>query len=61
MVYFVDTSVSTGNGVIKVLPINSDNNKLNNVLAVGESIVYGDITVKLISKKGGFFQADVIA
>ncbi len=57
----MDTSVSTGNGVIKVLPINSDNNKLNNVLAVGESIVYRDITVKLASKKGGFFQADVIA
>jgi hypothetical protein len=57
----VDTSVSTGKGVIKVLPINSDNNKLNNVLAVGESIVYGDITVKLTSKKGGFFQADVVA
>ena len=56
----MDTSVSSGNGVIKVLPINSDKIKINNLLGAGGSITYDDITVKFQSKTSGLFQVDVV-
>ena len=46
IVYFIDTSISTGKGPIQVLPINnSDTDKSNLILGVGESVSYSSVKV----------------
>jgi hypothetical protein len=50
LVYLVDTSLGSGYGIVKVLPINNnDGFKQRATLSVGESISYGSITVKYAS------------
>jgi len=50
LVYFVDTSIASGIGPIKVLPINdSDSNKLQNTLSLNQTITYNNITIKFVS------------
>ena len=50
LVYLVDTSINTGLGPIKVLPINTnDESKLYNILGIGESITYSYVNVTLVS------------
>lgn len=50
LVYIVDTSINTGLGPIKVLPINTnDESKLYNILGIGESITYSYVNVTLVS------------
>ena len=50
LVYVVDTKIASGLGPIKILPIDeNDNRKLTAPMAVGEIIIYGNITIKYSS------------
>lgn len=50
LVYEIDTSIQSGRGTMKVLPLaDGDASKLTRTLAVGQSLVYGGVTVRLIS------------
>ncbi len=50
VVYFIDTKVTTGAGPIKVLPINdTDGNKLQNIMTVGQTITFGSVSIKFVS------------
>lgn len=50
LIYLVDSSISTGNGPIKVLPINlSDTNKLGNTLMVNASFSYQNVMINYIN------------
>ena len=51
LVYFIDTSVGNGAGVLRVLPINdTDTNKGTAPLGPGGSITYGGVTVTFVSQ-----------
>lgn len=48
LVYFIDTSLATGAGVVKVLPIDdTDLNKTSNLLQPAQSLTYAGVTVTL--------------
>ena len=50
LVYFIDTSIASGNGAIKVLPINdSDVSKLQNTLTLNQTLTYNNVSIKFIS------------
>lgn len=50
LVYLVDTSIRTGSGPIKVLPINlKDESKMNNILSASQSITYANVKVQVVS------------
>lgn len=50
LVYTIDTSIRTGNGVLKVLPIDdSDTNKGSAPLRVGGAITFGGVTITYVS------------
>lgn len=50
LVYFVDTSIASGLGAIRVLPIDdTDTRKAGAPLSLGQSITYAGITVKFAS------------
>jgi M6 family metalloprotease-like protein len=50
LVYYIDTSIASGQGVVKVLPIDeTDTRKLNAPLTVGQSLTYNGVTVKFAS------------
>jgi M6 family metalloprotease-like protein len=50
LVYVVDTKIASGNGTIKVLPINdTDARKLLAPMSVGQTITYGTISVTFVS------------
>jgi M6 family metalloprotease-like protein len=50
MVYLIDTKVQTGQGPIRVLPVNdADGNKLQAPMSVGQTITYGTISIKFVS------------
>lgn len=46
LVYFVNTSIASGEGSIRILPINSESSKLYSILRVGQSLSYRGITIK---------------
>jgi len=47
IVYVVDTKIASGLDTIKILSINeNDNRKLTAPLAIGETIIFGNITIK---------------
>ena len=51
LVYFIDTAVGSGNGVLKVLPLNdADSSKGGAPLQVGQSLSSGGVTVTLVSQ-----------
>ncbi len=51
LVYFIDTSIRSGSGPLKVLPINdADANKNSVALLPGASITLGSVTVTLVSQ-----------
>jgi M6 family metalloprotease-like protein len=53
LVYFIDTSINSGTGVVRVLPINdADVSKATAPLAVGATLTYGTVTVKFVSQDG---------
>jgi len=50
LVYYIDTSIASGLGPIKVLPIDeSDRRKLTFTMSVGQTITYSGISVKYSS------------
>ena len=50
LVYLVDSTLATGNGVIQVIPINTaDQSKKNNIVGVGESVSCSTVTVNYVS------------
>jgi len=60
LVYFVDTSIATGQGIVKVLPIdNADLHKLSAPLAVTQSLTYADVTVTFTSQDTAGDHVDV--
>ena len=51
LVYFIDTSIGSGNGVLKVLPINdADSNKGSVPLQPGGSVAFSGVTVTVVSR-----------
>jgi M6 family metalloprotease-like protein len=53
LVYVIDASIASGNGVVKVLPINeADSNKSGVTLGVGASLTFGGVTVTFVSQDG---------
>jgi M6 family metalloprotease-like protein len=53
LAYFIDTSISSGTGVVHVLPINdADVSKATAPLAVGATLTHGTITVKYVAQDG---------
>jgi M6 family metalloprotease-like protein len=51
VVYFIDTSIASGTGVLKVLPINDgDSNKGATTLQPGGSLTYNGVTVSVVSR-----------
>jgi hypothetical protein len=51
LVYLVDTRLTGGNGVIKVLPINdSDTEKKSAPLSVGETLTFEGVSVRYLSR-----------
>ena len=51
LVYLVDTSIPSGNGTVKVLPIDDvDSKKLFLTLTVGQEIKFGNLTLKYVGK-----------
>lgn len=51
LVYFIDTSIPTGSGPLKVLPINNaDANKNSAALLPGASVMLGTVTVTFVSQ-----------
>ncbi len=51
LVYYIDTSIASGNGVLKVLPINdADTNKGTAPLGIGRSLTFGGVTVTFVSQ-----------
>ena len=49
LVYFVDSTIATGNGPVKVLPIDeTDQRKLNAPLSVGATISHNGVSVKFL-------------
>jgi M6 family metalloprotease-like protein len=60
LVYTLDTAVATGEGPLRVLPLNaSDNSKLDATLAVGESLVFAGVRVTHASD--GVVELDVVS
>jgi M6 family metalloprotease-like protein len=54
VVYFIDTAVASGNGVLRVLPINdADGNKGSAPLQPGQSISSGGVTITFLSQDAG--------
>lgn len=54
LVYFIDTAVASGNGVLKVLPINdADGIKATAPLQLGQSISSGGVTITYLSQDAG--------
>lgn len=50
LVYFIDTSIASGLGPIKVLPVDeTDTHKLTAPMTVGQTITYSGISVKYVS------------
>jgi len=61
LVYFIDTSIDTGNGVVKILPVaDSDLHKLTAPLAVGQSLTFAQVTVAFTSHDAGGDRVDVM-
>jgi M6 family metalloprotease-like protein len=51
VVYFIDTSIANGTGVLKVLPINdADLSKANAPLQPGGSLTFGGVTITYVSR-----------
>lgn len=51
LVYFIDTSIPTGSGPLKVLPINdADATKNSAALLPGASVTLGSVTVTFVSQ-----------
>jgi M6 family metalloprotease-like protein len=51
LVYFVDTSIASGTGALRVLPINdTDTNKGTATLQAGGSLTYNGVTVTFLSQ-----------
>jgi M6 family metalloprotease-like protein len=51
LVYYIDTSIASGAGELKVLPINdADTRKLSAPLGIGQSLTFGDVTVTFVSQ-----------
>src|SRR5688572_400015 len=51
LVYFIDTAVGSGNGVLRVLPLNdADGNKGSAPLQLGQSISSGGVTITVVSQ-----------
>jgi M6 family metalloprotease-like protein len=51
LVYSIDTSISTGSGVIKVLPIdNNDDVKTSALIGVGGSLTQGNVTITHVAQ-----------
>jgi len=51
LVYFIDTSIASGTGALKVLPINdSDSNKGGVPLQPGGSLTFNGVTVTVVSR-----------
>jgi hypothetical protein len=52
LVYLIDTAVASGNGVLKVLPINdADGNKGSAPLQPGQSLSSGGVTITYLSQE----------
>jgi len=61
LVYFIDTSIDSGNGVVKVLPVaDSDLRKLTAPLAVGQSLTFAQVTVAFTSHDAAGDRVDVM-
>jgi len=61
LVYFIDTSIDTGDGVVKVLPVgDSDLRKLTAPLAVGQSLTFAQVTVAFTSHDAAGDRVDVM-
>ena len=51
LVYYIDPSIASGAGELKVLPINDgDINKSSAPLGVGQSATFGGVTVTFVSQ-----------
>jgi len=60
LVYFIDTSIASGDGIVKVLPIDdADLHKLSAPLAVTESLTYAGVTVTFTSQDTAGDHVDV--
>ena len=60
LVYYLDTSIASGSGVLKVLPINdADTNKGTSPLGVGKSIAFGTVTVTFLSQDAAGDQVEI--
>ena len=54
IVYVVDTSVRSGEGVLRILPINdSDQSKMSVALSAGESLTFENVQVRVVSSGAG--------
>lgn len=54
VVYLIDTRIAGGSGVLKILPADeNDLVKANAPLGVGESVTYGNVTVKCVASGAG--------
>ena len=54
LVYFIDTAVGSGNGVLRVLPFNdADGNKGSAPLLLGQSVSSGGVTITFLSQDAG--------
>lgn len=60
LVYLIDTAISTGAGVVKVLPLDeTDQRKLNALLAAGQSLTFNGVSVKHMSTDAGTATVEV--
>jgi hypothetical protein len=54
IVYVVDTSVRSGEGVLRILPINdSDQTKMSVALGAGESLTFENVQIRVVSSGAG--------
>lgn len=61
LVYFIDTSIATGQGVVKVLPLDdNDFRKLSAALVVTHSLTYAGVTVTFTAQDSAGDHVDVM-
>lgn len=61
LVYLIDTSIQSGRGTMKVLPIaDGDASKLTRTLAAGQSLTHGGVTVRLLSTSPSYDFVEIV-
>lgn len=60
LLYFIDTAIRSGEGPLKILPLeNSDPRRLNSPLAVGQVLTHAGVSVRAISERAGTVTLEV--